>query len=106
MHFAHRHARRGSIALALGVSLLLALAPSPARAWEYPLLPHVNGLAFFHDPAVPDSPVRALLSAYYVHECWTVVDSSQTDSTGVHVTIRRDPACSDSLTGWTRLFNL
>jgi len=102
MHLSLALARRTAVALALGASLVAG----PARAWEYPLLPHVNGLAFFHDPAVPDSPTRALLSAYYIHEYWEVVDSSQTDSTHVRVTIRRDPTRADSLTSWTRLFDL
>ena len=46
MHSPLAPPRRPALAIALGVSLL-ASAAGPARAWEYPLLPHVNGLAFF-----------------------------------------------------------
>ena len=105
MHSPLAPPRRLALAIALGVSLL-ASAAGRARAWEYPLLPHVNGLAFFPETPNTGSHVFAQLSAYYLHECWEVVDTVITDSAHVGVTIRRNVSCADSVTGWTRMFNL
>jgi len=98
--------RRLGLAGVLAVSLLATLAAAPARAWEYPLLPHVNGLAFFPETPNNQSHVFAYLSAYYLHECWAVVDTVITDSAHVGVTVRRNPSCADSVTGWTKMFDL
>ena len=100
------HTRRALAALALGSSLLAGMSPRPAQAWNYPLLPHVQGLAFFPETPNTESQTRALLSAYYLNECWQVVDSALTDSAHVRVTVRRNPSCTDSVTSWTRMFNL
>ena len=102
MHTSPVSARRAVIALILGASLLAA----PARAWQYPLLPHVNGLAFFPETPNTASPVTAQLSAYYPNECWQLVDTVLVDSLHVRVTIQRLAPCSDSLTGWVQNFNL
>jgi hypothetical protein len=93
-------------ALALGASLLVALAARPARAWEYPLLPHVNGLAFFPETPNSAAPVTALLSAYYPNECWQLVDTVLTDSVHVRVTVKRVEGCADTVSGWTHAFQL
>ena len=61
-----RHfARELASALAITVALAAGLAPGAARAWEYPLLPHVNGLAFFPETPNTEGRLSALLSAYY-----------------------------------------
>ena len=106
MHSKLASPRRMGHAIALGVSLLAAFAAAPARAWDYPLLPHVNGLTFFPETPNNQQYLFAQLSAYYLNECWVVVDTVITDSAHVGVTIRKNPSCADSLTGWTRMFNL
>src|SRR5262249_45156487 len=89
------------------VFLVLALlGAGPARAWQYPLLPHVQGLAFFPETPMQGEQTRALLSAYYVNECYVVVDSSSTDSAHVSVTTAPSNTCTDTVSTWTRMFNL
>jgi hypothetical protein len=95
-------ARRAAVAL-LAVSWLLA---APARAWQYPLLPHVNGLAFFPETPNTASPVSAQLSAYYPNECWQLVDTVRVDSAHVRVTIQRVTGCADTVSGWVHTFVL
>ena len=95
-------ARRTAVALALVTGLFAV----PARAWQYPLLPHVNGLAFFPETPNTGGPVTALLSAYYPNECWQLVDTVLVDSAHVRVTIQRTVPCADSLTGWLHSFVL
>ena len=102
MHLSLAPARRTALALAVGASLLAG----PARAWQYPLLPHVNGLSFFPETPNTASHVEAQLSAYYLHECWQLVDTLLVDSAHVRVTVRRTIPCSDSLTGWVQTFDL
>jgi hypothetical protein len=104
MHPSHAHPHRTTLALA-GLWLAV-LAAGPARAWQYPLLPHVNGLAFFPETPNTVSPVSAQLSAYYPNECWQLVDTVLVDSAHVQVTIERIGTCSDSLSGWTHAFDL
>lgn len=97
------------LARALWAALIATAAiTAPAAAWEYPLLPHVNSLAFFPETPNSESNTFAYLSAYYPGECWRVVDSTLVDSAHVRVTIRRSNDCpgTDSLSYWTRLFNL
>ena len=99
--------RRMALALLIGTLSLLAVAgPRPARAWTYPLLPHVNGLTFFPERLNTAQPVYAQLSAYYLNECWQVVDTLQADSAHVSVTIQRVTGCPDTLSSWTRFFTL
>ena len=105
MHTPHPPARRALVALALLASLLAA-GTGPARAWQYPLLPHVSGLAFLPETPNTESHVIALLSAVYPNECWALVDSVLTDSAHVRVTVQRVTGCADSLSGWTRRFDL
>jgi hypothetical protein len=90
------------------VTVLLAGASfaAPAAAWEYPLLPHIQGLAFFPEQPSTEYNTFVLLSAVYPNECWEVVDSTQVDSTAVSVTIRRATGCPDTLSTWTRGFYL
>jgi hypothetical protein len=90
---------------ALLMMLGLCLAPPVARAWEYPLLPHVHGLAFF--PETPNTEYRTsvLLSAVYPNECWRLVDTLRVDSTHVRVTLAPGSDC-DSLSYWTHHFDL
>jgi len=102
MHASLAPARRLAVALALGASLLAA----PARAWQYPLLPHVNGLSFFPETPHAGAPVSAQLSAYYTNECWRLVDTVLVDSAHVRVAIERITPCSDSLTYWMHTFTL
>ena len=102
MHASLAPARRLAVALALGASLLAA----PARAWQYPLLPHVNGLSFFPETPHAGAPVSAQLSAYYTNECWRLVDTVLVDSAHVRVAIERIAPCSDSLTYWMHTFTL
>src|SRR5215471_2241438 len=102
MHSTLAPARRTAVALALGASLLAA----PARAWQYPLLPHVNGLTFFPETPNTASPVSAQLSAYYLNECWQLVDTVLVDSAHVRVTIQRVPSCPDTVSGWVHTFVL
>jgi hypothetical protein len=90
------------------VPVLLASASlaAPAAAWEYPLLPHIQGLAFFPEQPSTEYNTFVLLSAVYPNECWEVVDSTQVDSTAVSVTIRRATGCPDTLSTWMRGFHL
>ena len=90
------------------LSALLASASfaAPATAWEYPLLPHVQGLAFFPEQPTTEYVTWVQLSAVYPNECWEVVDSTQVDSTEIQVTIRRATGCPDTLSTWTRMFGL
>jgi hypothetical protein len=102
MQETHRRAFSAGAVLAV----LVLLPAGPARAWEYPLLPHVQGLAFFPETPRQGEQTRALLSAYYPNECYVVVDSSSTDSAHVSVTIAPSTGCSDTVSTWTRMFNL
>jgi len=106
MHTPHAHAHRGTTAFALAVSLLSVIAARPAAAWQYPLLPHVNGLAFFPETPNTASHVTALLSAYYLNECWQLVDTVRVDSAHVRVTVQRTVGCADTVSGWTHAFDL
>ena len=106
MHTPHTHAHRGAVSLLVAVSLLAALVAGPARAWQYPLLPHVNGLAFFPETPNTASNVTAELSAYYLNECWQLVEADSVDSAHVRVTIQRVGACPESVSTWTHRFNL
>ena len=103
-HLFHGRATARRIAAALVFAALLAAGP--ASAWEYPLLPHVNGLAFF--PETPNTEYRtsALLSAYYPGECWRLVDTLKVDSAHVRVTIARATDCGDSVSYWLQYFDL
>jgi hypothetical protein len=102
MHTSLAPARRTAVALALVACTLAA----PARAWQYPLLPHVNGLAFFPETPNTSLPVFAQLSAYYPNECWQVVDSMLVDSAHVRMTVQRVTGCADTVSTWTRFFRL
>ena len=105
MHLSLALARRTAVALAIAMTAA-SLPAGPARAWQYPLLPHVNGLSFFPETPTTSSPVEAQLSAYYLNECWQLVDTLLVDSAHVRVTVRRTVPCSDSLTGWVQTFHL
>jgi len=98
------HGQLGRAAMA--IAFLALLGAGAARAWEYPLLPHVNGLAFFPETPNNESQTRALLSAYYPNECFVLVDSVLTDSAHVRVTIEPRNTCTDTVSTWTRMFNL
>jgi hypothetical protein len=100
----HGRAAARRIAVALGFAALLAAGS--ASAWEYPLLPHVNGLAFFPETPSTEYRTTALLSAYYPGECWRLVDTLFVDSARVRVTISRATGCGDSVSYWMQRFDL
>lgn len=89
-----------------GVLFGLALAAGTASAWTYPLLPHVQGLAFFPERPNDAQSTSFLLSAVYPHECWQLVDGQLTDSAHVHVTIAPGTTCNDSGSTWTAGWDL
>ncbi len=106
MRLPHGHARRAVGNIAAGLLLAAALAANPARAWEYPLLPHVHGLAFFPETPSTEYHTSALLSAVYPNECWRLVDTVLVDSAHVRVTIAPAADCGDSVSTWTHSFDL
>src|ERR1044072_6577457 len=92
----------GSAGAALVIGLLrLPPAARPALAWTYPLLPHVNSLAFF--PETPNnSTVTGLLrSSVYAGSCWQIYNAKLVDSADVLVCIRPASACGDKCSHWT-----
>jgi len=92
------------IAAAVGFAALLSAGP--ASAWEYPLLPHVNGLAFFPETPTTETHTFAQLSAYYPGQCWRLIDTVFVDSAHVRVTISRSNDCTDTLSYWNHYFDL
>lgn len=101
-HVIARPFRRALVPVLIAGASLAA----PAAAWEYPLLPHIQGLAFFPEQPSTEYVTWVQLSAVYPNECWEVVDSTQVDSSEVQVTIRRATGCPDTLSTWTRMFSL
>ena len=94
-------------AVALACAGLLALvAPRAARAWEYPLLPHVQGLAFFPERLNDQDSTSFLLSAYYPDECFQLVDARLVDLEHVSVRIAPATGCTDTVSSWTKGFGL
>lgn len=93
---------------ALWAALIATAAiTAPAAAWDYPLLPHIQGLALFPETPSTEYNTFAYLSAVYPGECWRVVDSTLVDSAHVSVTIRRSNDCgTDSVSYWQRGFYL
>ena len=88
---------------AIALALLACAAPAHAgTAWQYPLLPHVQGLAFFPDPVDDAHAVSVLLSASYPGECWSVQSATVSDTAHVVVTLSPCDALPDSLYGWTQ----
>ncbi len=106
MRLPHGLAHRAARNIAAGLLLGAALAANPARAWEYPLLPHVHGLAFFPETPSTEGHTTALLSAVYPNECWRLVDTLFTDSAHVRVVIAPATDCGDSVSTWTHYFDL
>lgn len=97
----------GRAAGALVVAVLVCAAPARAgTSWEYPLLPHVDGLAFFPDPLDDQHVTRVLLSWSKQGECWSVVSASVVDSAHVEVTLQPCAAIPESLYGWTEYLDL
>jgi hypothetical protein len=92
--------------LAASALLGLALAAGTASAWTYPLLPHVQGLAFFPERPNDAQSTSFLLSAVYPHECWQLVDGQLTDSAHVRVTLAPGTTCNDSGSTWTAGWDL
>ena len=97
----HDHLRGWFRAIAALLGLVALFSARTASAWEYPLLPHVQGLAFF--PETPNTGQRTgfLLSAVYPNECWHLVDAGFPDSAHVRIIIAPDNDCGDSLSTWT-----
>src|SRR6185503_17240681 len=103
----HGEARGAFRAFAAALSVATLLAARAASAWTYPLLPHVNGLAFFPETPNNEQTTSILLSAVYPGECWRYVGGELRDSSYVHVTIERADTCSnDSLSYWTAGFEM
>jgi hypothetical protein len=92
--------------LALAALLGLGFAARTASAWTYPLLPHVQGLAFF--PERPNDAQRTgfLLSAVYPDSCWQLVDARLPDSAHVYIAIAPATTCRDSGSTWTAGWDL
>lgn len=91
---------------AVAVLLGVCFATRTASAWNYPLLPHVQGLAFF--PERPNDGQRTgfLLSAVYPDSCWRLVDARMTDSSYVLIAIEPATTCGDSGSTWTAGWDL
>ncbi len=101
------HSRPFAGALAtLVLGLCLCLVTRAASAWTYPLLPHVQGLAFFPEQPNDQASTWFELSAVYPSECWRLVDAQLIDSTRVQVTIEPFSPCGDSATHWRVNFDL
>ena len=79
----------------------LPLAARPALAWTYPLLPHVQGLAFFPETPNDETATSFLLSAVYPDSCWQLYDAMLVDSAHVRVSIRPVSTCGDTGSHWT-----
>jgi flagellar hook capping protein FlgD len=102
----NRVSRGFARACVLTALLGMCLAARTASAWTYPLLPHVQGLAFF--PERPNDAQRTgfLLSAVYPDSCWRLVDAQLTDSAHVRVTLVPDSTCGDTGSSWTAGWDL
>ncbi len=92
----------------IAVAALLGLVSGArtASAWTYPLLPHVQGLAFFPERPNDAQSTSFLLSAVYPDSCWKLVDAGLTDSAHVRVTIAPATSCGDSVSTWTAGWDL
>lgn len=103
---------RSGLVTALVLAVLLpasrAGAEDPPTSWEYPLLPHVHGLAF--QPSQPnDAEVTSvILSAVYpIGDCWRLVGHAKSDANHVSVTLELDESCGgDSVSGWVQAIEL
>src|ERR1041384_6250022 len=93
---------RGFARAAVVIGLLgLPPAARPALAWTYPLLPHVNSLAFFPETPNNSTVTGFLLSAVYPDSCWQIYNAMLVDSAHVLVGIRPASACGDTGSHWT-----
>lgn len=101
--FAARHARLALAALALALLTRGAAAQAPPTSWEYPLLPHVHGLAFQPVQPVDDQITTVVLSAVYPGECWRLAGWSTNGWDQVAVTLVPGQDCSgDSVSSWVQ----
>src|ERR1041384_6113911 len=93
---------RGFARAAVVIGLLgLPPAARPALAWTYPLLPHVNSLAFFPETPNNSTVTGFLLSAVYPDSCWQIYNAMLVDSAHVLVGIRPASACGHTGSHWT-----
>lgn len=93
---------RGFTRTLVGVGLLALCFPArTASAWTYPLLPHVQGLAFFPERPNDATPTSFLLSAAYSDSCWELYDAQLVDSAHVRISIQPKRTCGDSGSTWT-----
>jgi len=99
--------------LAAALAIAALLAPASARAadpptsWNYPLLPHVHGLAFQPSQPSDDQVTSVVLSAVYSGECWRLVSFARSDPNHVSVTLALDETCGgDSVSGWVQEIEL
>jgi hypothetical protein len=106
MSVRNRIARGLTRACMVTVLLGVCLGARTAAAWTYPLLPHVQGLAFFPERPNDGQRTSFLLSAVYPDSCWRLVDARMTDSSYVLVAIEPVTTCGDSGSTWTAGWDL
>lgn len=101
-----RSSSTSRVAAVLAAAFLWLAWGTPAAAWNYPLLPHVQGLAFFPERPNDQEPTSAVLSAAYVNECWRLTGQRLVDSAQVEVSLAPGTSCGDSVSSWTASFVL
>jgi len=91
----------------IGAALGLCALAATASAWTYPLLPHVQGLAFFPERPNDSEPTSFVLSATYMSSCWQLQRMTLFDAEHVTVRLAYQAPCADSgAGGWTGGFGL